>query len=81
MSQRICETTAKRIVFTTSAPIAEIVARLDKELNRDKPGPTISEILRDSKTREELEQRIQELSGGNDFVCVTFSSRRSRAQC
>ncbi|CCM00825.1 uncharacterized protein FIBRA_02867 [Fibroporia radiculosa] len=68
MSKTIHETVAKRIVFTTSLPVAEIVARLDKELNRDKPGPTINEILRSSKTRDEQEQKIGELSGGKDFV-------------
>ncbi|KZT10564.1 uncharacterized protein LAESUDRAFT_645149 [Laetiporus sulphureus 93-53] len=68
MSKSVEEFSAKRIVFETSVPVDEIVARLDKELNSDKAGPQLFEILKEVKNREELERGFQEVSGGKDFV-------------
>ncbi|KZT10574.1 uncharacterized protein LAESUDRAFT_694245 [Laetiporus sulphureus 93-53] len=68
MSKSVEMFTAKRIVFETSVPVDEVVARLDKELNSDKTGPHLLEFLEEVKTREQLEQGIQKLSEGGDFV-------------
>lgn len=68
MSKIIQEFTAKRVIFDTTVPIDEVVARLDEELSKDRAGPQMFQFLEAAKTREELEEGFQKVSHGKDFV-------------
>ncbi|KZT10569.1 uncharacterized protein LAESUDRAFT_694236 [Laetiporus sulphureus 93-53] len=72
MTKSVEEFSTKRIVFETSVPVDEVVARLDKELNSDKAWPHLFELLEGVKTREELERGFLKVSEGRDFVYVLF---------
>ncbi|PCH36834.1 hypothetical protein WOLCODRAFT_134356 [Wolfiporia cocos MD-104 SS10] len=73
MTTIVSEFTAKRIVVDTPAPVAEVVARLDVELSKERAGPKLLEFLRGAKTRDELERGIDEISGGKDFVLFALA--------
>jgi len=73
MSKSVDEVAAKRIVFETTVPVDEVLARFDEELSKDRAGPKLLELLKNVKTREELEQGIQNISGGKDFVLFASS--------
>lgn len=68
MSKTIHDVRAKRIIFDSSLSFDEVTARLDQELSRDKAGPKGFEIFATAKTREDLEQGIQNTIGGKDFI-------------
>ncbi|OCH84149.1 hypothetical protein OBBRIDRAFT_432290 [Obba rivulosa] len=68
MSKQTFEFTAQRVVFDTSAPVDTVLARLDEELHRGEGGPAVFELLRGAKTREEIEQGIQRITHGSDFM-------------
>lgn len=68
MSLRIHEFTARRLVWDTPLAVDVVIARLNEELNKEKGGLKMIQLLRTAKNREELEQGVQEMSGGKDFV-------------
>jgi len=68
MSKSVDELTVKRIVYETTLPVDKVIARLDEELSRDKAGMNVVRLLQTSKSREDIEQGLQNISGGNDFV-------------
>ncbi|KZT63144.1 hypothetical protein DAEQUDRAFT_783064 [Daedalea quercina L-15889] len=74
MSKTVHDVLAKRVIFDTSLPFDEVTARLDVELSREKAGPQLIQLLGTVKTREKLEQGLQEISGGKDFVLFAASS-------
>ena len=68
MSKSIIEFTGRRIIYDTTLPIAEVSARLDKELNKAGAGPAVLRLLSTVKTRTELEDGMNTLSQGRDFA-------------
>ena len=75
MSKSAVEFTCRRITYETTLPIAEVLARLDKESNKEGAGPEVVRALRNCKTREELETTFAALSGGGDFVYAPYRRR------
>ena len=70
MSKSVVEYTARRITYDTSLPIAEVIARLDHELNKAGGGPEVFRLLSTVQTRAELEDGVHALTAGRDFVYV-----------
>lgn len=68
MSKTIDEFTAKRITFETPLPVATVIARLNEELSKDKAGPKVLEVLWKAETRQDIEEGMQAINGGKDFV-------------
>ena len=61
----------QRITLTSSKPLKETMTELMAELNKNKPGLVVFEILAKSRRREEIEGTIGELTEGKrDFVYV-----------
>ena len=71
MSKSVVEYTARRITYDTPLPIAEVIARLDKEVNKAGGGPEVFRLLSTVQTRAELEDGMNTLLAGRDFVYVT----------
>ena len=59
MSKSVVEFTSRRITYETTLPIAEVLARLDKEINKAGAGTEVFRLLRTAKTREDLETDIE----------------------
>ena len=72
MSKSVVEYTARRITYDTPLPIAEVIARLDREVNKAGGGPEVFRLLSTVQTRAELEDGMHALTVGRDFVCVRF---------
>ena len=69
------EFTSRRITYETPLPIAEVIARLDKEISKPSSGPPpVFRVMREAQTRAELEEGITALTGGRDFVYVAFAA-------
>ena len=68
MSKTVVEYASRRITYETTLPIDEVIAKLDKETNKQGGGMEVFRILRISKTREELETAFNSLTGDRDFV-------------
>ncbi|TBU30425.1 hypothetical protein BD311DRAFT_659279 [Dichomitus squalens] len=62
------EFTSRRITYDTPLPIAEVIARLDKEVNKAGGGPEVTRLLSTAKTRAELESGMDNLVGDRNFV-------------
>ena len=77
MSRSVVEYSGRRVTYETSVAIDEVIARLDKETNKQGGGPEVFRILRTSKTKAELETSFNALTNGRDFVCVLLRSSRS----
>ena len=69
-SKSTVEYTARRITYQTPLPLSEVIARLDKEINKPGGGLPLFRLLRDAKERTELEEGINALTQGRDFVYV-----------
>ena len=77
MSRSIVEYSGRRVTYETSVAIDEVIARLDKETNKQGGGLEVFRILRTSKTKAELETAFNALTDGRDFVCVFLGFSRS----
>ena len=77
MSRSVVEYSGRRVTYETSVAIDEVIARLDKETNKQGGGLEVFRILRTSKTKAELETAFNALTDGRDFVCVCLGSSRS----
>ena len=71
MSKTVVEYTARRITYETSLPIDEVIARLERKINKQGGGPEVFRVLRTSKSRAELESAFESLTAGGDFVYVS----------
>ena len=68
---------AQRVTLTSPEPLKATLAALMDELNKDKAGMVVFEIMAKSRSKEEIERRIGELTEGKrDFLYVeqTLSS-------
>lgn len=70
MSKSVVEYTARRVTYDTPLPIAEVIARLDQEINKAGGGPEVLRLLSTAQTRAELEDGVSALTAGRDFVYV-----------
>ena len=70
MSKSVVEFAGRRITYDTPLPIAEVIARLDKEVNKAGGGPEVFRLLSTVQTRTELEDGMNTLLAGRDFVYV-----------
>ena len=77
MSKSVVEYTARRVTYDTALPIAEVITRLDKEVNKAGGGPEVFRLLSTAQTRAELEDGMTTLAAGRDFVYVSVCYRRS----
>ncbi|KAI1792668.1 hypothetical protein LXA43DRAFT_309718 [Ganoderma leucocontextum] len=68
MSKSVVEFTSRRVTYETRLPIAEVIARLDKEVNKAGGGPEVFRLLSTAQTRAELEDGMNTLTAGRDFV-------------
>ncbi len=60
---------AQRVTLTSPEPLKATLAALMEELNKDKAGLVVFEIMAKSRTKEEIETRMGELTEGKrDFV-------------
>ncbi|KXN83682.1 hypothetical protein AN958_00823 [Leucoagaricus sp. SymC.cos] len=67
-SMSITDLNAKLITFDTSLSYAEVVARLDEAVNKQDSGGILLK-LRNAKSREEIEEIIDTITGlENDFL-------------
>ena len=61
----------QRITLTSSKSLKETMTELMEELNKNKAGLVVFEILAKSRSREEIEEKIGELTEAKrDFVYV-----------
>ena len=70
MSKSIVEFTARRITYDTSLPIAEVIARLEKQINKAGAGSEVLRLLSSPGSRAEIEQGINSLVGESGLVYV-----------
>ena len=68
MSKSVVEFTGRRITYDTPLPIVEVIARLDKAVNKAGGGPEVFRLLSTVKTRAELESGMNAIVGDSDFV-------------
>lgn len=67
MPKTIIPFTAQLVTFNTTLPIAEAISRLDVETN--KVGTTgLPSLLSGATSREALEEGVQKMAEGHDFV-------------
>lgn len=71
MEKQVVEFVAKRIVYETNLSVVDVVSRLNEELNKDQAGPEVFKSLGAAKTRSDVEQAVQKLTGGKDFMYVS----------
>ncbi len=67
-SKSVVEYTTRRVTYETPLTLAEVIARLDKEINKQGGGPEVFRIMRASKNKAELEEGFSALTQGRDFV-------------
>ncbi|KAI1787135.1 hypothetical protein LXA43DRAFT_896724 [Ganoderma leucocontextum] len=60
----------RRITYDTPLPFAEVIACLDQEINKAGGGPEVFHLLSTVQTRAELEDGINTLTAGRQFVYV-----------
>lgn len=70
MSKTVVDFTARRIIYETPLPIAEVIARLEKEINKEGSGPAALKVMHQSKTRTELETGCNTMVGEIGFLYV-----------
>ena len=68
MSKSTVEYKSRRITYETALPIAEVLARLGAEVNKEGGGPEGYRTLGTVKTRAALEGSTRTLTQGRDFV-------------
>ncbi|KAI0649756.1 hypothetical protein C8Q79DRAFT_997802 [Trametes meyenii] len=68
MSKSTVEYTGRRITYETPLSFTEVIARLEKELNKPAGGQSVFRILGMSKSKTELETGINELLDGHNFI-------------
>ncbi|GLB33746.1 hypothetical protein LshimejAT787_0106300 [Lyophyllum shimeji] len=67
MKKTIAPFTAQLVTFETDLPFLEVIARLDREVN--KPGSLeFLSKFRTVQTKEEIVELITGITGGNDFL-------------
>ncbi|KAI0761364.1 TT1751-like protein [Trametes elegans] len=71
MSKSVVEYAGRRVIYETPAPFAEVVARLEKELNKPAGGAGVFRVLGTSKTKDEIEAGVRALTNGRDFTYFT----------
>ncbi|THV08618.1 TT1751-like protein [Dendrothele bispora CBS 962.96] len=67
MSKTITPFTAQLVTFDSDLPFAQVCERLESEVNKSASAGLFSAIS-SSKSKEELEEAVSKISGGNDFV-------------
>ena len=72
MSKSIVEFTARRITYDTSLPIAEVIARLETQINKAGAGSEVLRLLSTPGSRAEIEQGINSLVGESGLVYVLY---------
>ena len=70
MSKSIVEFTTRRITYDTSLPIAEVIARLETQINKAGAGSEVLRLLSTPGSRAEIEQGINSLVGESGLVYV-----------
>ena len=72
----VAQYTAQRVTLTSDKPFQKTMAALAQELNQDKAGPTLFNVLRTSSTKEEFDKGLGAITenGKHDFVCVSLIS-------
>ncbi|KAI0324543.1 TT1751-like protein [Cubamyces sp. BRFM 1775] len=68
MAKSIVEYTARRIIYDTPLPFAEVATRLEAQLNKPSGGKELFHVLGSAKTKDELESGIKALADGHDFI-------------
>ncbi|CAL1710118.1 unnamed protein product [Somion occarium] len=69
ITKDIISFTAQRVILTSSKPFKDVVAALDQELNKAGAGMEIVKLLHGAKSRQDLEEGVQNMSEGTrDFV-------------
>jgi hypothetical protein len=71
MSKQITQFTAQLVTFETTIPVVEVLARLDKDLNKQGSGK-IRSSMKDATNKEEIESSIKQIIGENDFLYVSI---------
>ncbi|PSS22692.1 hypothetical protein PHLCEN_2v2989 [Hermanssonia centrifuga] len=71
VGKEVINYTAQRVVFTSTKPFKEVLAALDEELNKDKAGMRVLQLLATATSKEEIEQQLDAmLDGKRDFLQV-----------
>ncbi|KAG5639004.1 hypothetical protein H0H81_007912 [Sphagnurus paluster] len=67
MKKTVTPFTAQLVTFTTTLPFAEVIARLDAEVNKPRSLQFLAK-LSTASTREEIVDLVESTTGGNDFL-------------
>lgn len=70
MPKTITPFTAQLVTFETTLPVAEVIARLDVEVNKPGSVGTVIPLMKAPASKEVIEQGLQKISEGRDFVYV-----------
>ncbi len=71
VGKEVINYTAQRVVFTSTKPFKEVLAALEEELNKDKAGMRVLQLLATATSKEEIEQQLDAmLDGKRDFLQV-----------
>lgn len=73
MSKTVIPFIARLIQFNTTLPFADVIARLDMEVNKVASSDTTVAKLSQVKNQQELKSVVEE-AAGTDFLCERFSS-------
>ena len=69
VQKEVIKYTATRMVFSSSKPLPEVIAALEEELNKEKAGMGVLQLLGTAKDREEIERGLGSLlEGKRDFL-------------
>ncbi|KAF9055135.1 hypothetical protein BDZ89DRAFT_1055748 [Hymenopellis radicata] len=67
MIKSVTPLSAQLVTFTTTLPISQVLERLDREVNRANAGGLFP-LLRTSETKEDLQNGLNEMTRGNNFI-------------
>lgn len=80
MSKHITKFTAQLVTFETTLPVAEVLTRLDQELNKARSGQIWS-MLHGAQSKDEIVSKIKEITGDRDFLyALIFPDRDTCAE-
>ncbi|KAI0062731.1 hypothetical protein BV25DRAFT_1915863 [Artomyces pyxidatus] len=72
MSKQVEEYTVQRVTYHSALPPSEVLAQLDKLVHRDASDGQALPALLTSKTKGEIVQRLNDISGGDFMVFGTL---------
>lgn len=78
----VVQYTALRVTLTSDQPFQETLAALAQELNQDKAGVSLINVLRTSSSKEEFDKGVGAITenGKHDFLCVNLISLHCRCR-